>query len=113
VFNRQITSRVTVKDKRTIVLGGLIRDDTTTIEKKVPILGDIPLLGLLFKKKSKQTTRTNLMIFITPHIVTEDEAIGTATEQRKKAQETFEEDVQKTPPKDGKKDRSKRAKGKN
>ena len=113
VYKREITSRVTVKDERTIVLGGLIRDDTTTIEKKVPILGDIPLLGLLFKKKSKQTTRTNLMIFITPHIVTEDEAIGTATEQRKKAQETFEEDVQKTPPKSGKKDRSKRAKGKN
>jgi general secretion pathway protein D len=90
VFNREVTSRVTVKSERTIVLGGLIRDDTTTVEKKVPLLGDIPLLGLLFRKKSKTTERTNLMIFITPHILTEDQSISDVTEKKRQEQETFE-----------------------
>ncbi|KPJ86958.1 MAG: hypothetical protein AMS17_10155 [Spirochaetes bacterium DG_61] len=90
VFNREITSKVTVKDRRTIVIGGLIRDDLTIIEKKVPLLGDIPLLGLLFRKKSKQRLRTNLMIFLTPHIVTSDEDIAEVTERKRTEQKAFE-----------------------
>jgi general secretion pathway protein D len=90
VFNREITSKVTVKDRRTIVIGGLIRDDVTTIEQKVPILGDIPLLGLLFRKKSKQRIRTNLMIFLTPHIVTSDEDIHQITERKRSEQKAFD-----------------------
>jgi len=90
VFNREITSKVTVKDRRTIVIGGLIRDDVTTIERKVPILGDIPLLGLLFRKKSKQRIRTNLMIFLTPHIVTSDEDIHQITERKRSEQKAFD-----------------------
>jgi len=96
VFNRQITSRVTVKDERTIVLGGLIRDDVTMVETKVPLLGDIPLLGIFFKKKSKQTIRTNLMVFITPHLITDDQSVVTLTDQRKKEQAAFEEEYKKT-----------------
>jgi general secretion pathway protein D len=90
VFNREISSQVTVKDKRTIVIGGLIRDDSTTIEQKVPLLGDIPLLGLLFKKKTKQRIRTNLLIFLTPHIVTDDQDMLEATEKKRKEQQEFE-----------------------
>jgi general secretion pathway protein D len=90
VFNREVTSRVTVKTERTIVLGGLIRDDTTVIEKKVPLLGDIPLLGLLFRKKAKKAERTNLMIFITPHILTEDQSISDITNMKRLEQEDFE-----------------------
>ncbi len=91
VYNREINSRVTVKNERTIVLGGLIRDDMVTIEQKVPILGDIPLLGLLFRKKSEQRLRTNLLIFITPHILTADTEIETVTEQKRTDQEAFED----------------------
>jgi len=90
VFNRQVSSRITVKDKRTIVIGGLIRDDITTIEQKVPLLGDIPILGLFFRKNVKQRTRTNLLIFITPHIITADQDIERITEQKKKEQEEYE-----------------------
>jgi general secretion pathway protein D len=90
VYNREINSRVTVKNERTIVLGGLIRDDMVTIEQKVPLLGDIPLLGLLFRKRTKQRLRTNLLIFITPHILTADTEIETVTEQKRIDQETFE-----------------------
>jgi general secretion pathway protein D len=91
VFNRQISSKITVKDERTIVIGGLIREDVTEIEKKVPLLGDIPLLGLFFRKRTKQRTRTNLMVFITPHIITADEQISQITEQKKLEQEEFEQ----------------------
>lgn len=89
VFNREISSKVTVRNERTIVIGGLIRDDTTNVEQKVPVLGDIPILGLLFKKETKKRVRTNLLIFITPHIITEDEAIQDITEKKRKEQDAF------------------------
>ena len=92
VFNREITSKVTVKDSRTIVIGGLIRDDTQFVEQKVPILGDIPLLGLFFRRTKKQKLRTNLMVFITPTIITEDDKITQATEERREAQTELEQD---------------------
>jgi general secretion pathway protein D len=90
VFKREITSRVTVKNKRTIVIGGLIRNDTTNIEQKIPILGDIPLLGLLFRKQIKQQTRTNLLVFLTPHIITEDMDIEKITQKKRAEQQEFE-----------------------
>jgi general secretion pathway protein D len=92
VFNREISSKVTVKDMRTIVIGGLIRNDTQFVEQKVPLLGDIPLLGLFFRRTKKQKIRTNLMIFITPHIITEDDAIDRVTEERKAAQAELEKE---------------------
>ena len=92
VFNREITSKVTVKNSRTIVIGGLIRDDTQFVERKVPILGDIPLLGLFFRRTKKQRLRTNLMVFITPTIITEDDKIAEATEERREAQTELEQD---------------------
>jgi general secretion pathway protein D len=54
---------------QTVVIGGLIANDETSGESKVPFLGDIPLLGNLFKMKSKSNTKSELMIFLTPHIV--------------------------------------------
>ena len=92
VFNREINSKVTVMDSRTIVIGGLIRDDTQFIEQKVPLLGDIPLLGLFFRRTKKQRLRTNLMVFITPTIVTDDEIIAQVTEERKAGQKELEQD---------------------
>ena len=92
IFNREITSKVTVKDSRTIVIGGLIRDDTQFVEQKVPILGDIPLLGLFFRRTKKQKLRTNLMVFITPTIITEDDKITQATEERRASQVELEQD---------------------
>ncbi len=92
VYNREITSKITVKNERTIVIGGLIRDDTVKIEQKVPLLGDIPLLGLLFRKEVEQRIRTNLMIFITPHIITQDEAIQRITQKKRAEQDEFEKE---------------------
>ncbi len=96
VYNREIQSRVTVKDRRTVVLGGLIRDDVVKIEQKVPFLGDIPLLGLLFRKTNDQRVRTNLLVFITPHIITADQEIEKITELKRSEQIEFEDQDKKT-----------------
>ena len=71
---RSIITTVEVDDGQIIVLGGLIRDDVVGTVEWVPILGKIPLVGALFRKKSKSAVKTNLMIFLQPRIVrtTED-----------------------------------------
>jgi general secretion pathway protein D len=66
---RKAQTSVVVENEQTIVIGGLISDSETETKSKVPILGDVPLLGWLFQNKSKTKERKNLMIFITPYIV--------------------------------------------
>lgn len=68
-FKRTIDTTVIVKDKNTVVIGGLIDDNSSQTEFKVPCLGDIPLLGYLFKSMGKSNDKTNLYIFLTPHVV--------------------------------------------
>ena len=63
---------VRVKDGQTVVIAGLIKESTTKDRKKIPLLGDIPLLGLLFQRKSDTVDKTDLLIFITPTIVGEE-----------------------------------------
>ena len=66
---RQIQTTVLVEDGDTIVLGGLIDDDVQEIEKKIPILGDIPLVGRLFKSTSTSRSKRNLIVFMRPTII--------------------------------------------
>jgi general secretion pathway protein D len=66
---RQITSSVIVWDGQTIVLGGLISDNITRVKDKIPVLGDLPLLGRFFRNESSQTQKKNLVIFVTPTII--------------------------------------------
>ncbi len=66
---RQAETTVTMNSDATVVIGGLTRDDTTRVEKKVPLLGDIPLVGMLFRSREEQKQKTNLLIFITPHVM--------------------------------------------
>ena len=61
-----------VRDGETFVLGGLLRAVNNTTSTKVPILGDIPIMGRLFRHKSVSTTDRELVIFITPHILSSD-----------------------------------------
>jgi len=58
-----------IPNGKTVVLGGLLRNDSEKAVKKIPFLGDIPLLGHLFRKDTTKAVKTNLMIFITPHII--------------------------------------------
>jgi general secretion pathway protein D len=66
---RQVTTTAVVWDGQTIVLGGLISDYVTRIKDKVPILGDLPFLGKLFRSESSETKKKNLVIFVTPTII--------------------------------------------
>ena len=67
--SRSIHTSVIVRDKDTVVIGGLYRDNLSTTYNKVPILGDIPIIGWFFKGKTTSATKTNLLVFITPNIV--------------------------------------------
>ena len=72
---RQIESNVVVDDGGIIVLGGLIEDRFTESRSKVPLLGDLPYVGGLFRSESRTKTRTNLMVFLRP-VVLRDAASG-------------------------------------
>jgi general secretion pathway protein D len=85
IAKREVTTTVTVPDRATVVISGLIREDRIKQVRKVPFLGDIPLLGFLFRSTSDRIDRTNLLILVTPHIVRDmqdAEAVKTALEQR-------------------------------
>jgi general secretion pathway protein D len=66
---RTAETNVEVRDGQTVVIAGLIGEDTTGTESKVPCLGDVPILGWLFKSRSRETRITNLLVFLTPYIV--------------------------------------------
>ncbi|MCH8135270.1 MAG: type IV pilus secretin PilQ [Proteobacteria bacterium] len=69
INTNQITTSALVNDGETIVLGGVFREENTTIETKTPILGDLPYIGWLFKRTETAARRTELLIFITPKII--------------------------------------------
>jgi general secretion pathway protein D len=66
---REVSTRVTIWDGATIVMGGLTREEVKKVEDKVPILGDIPLLGRAFRSRGESTQKRNLLIFVTASVV--------------------------------------------
>lgn len=72
---RSASTTVVASNGQTVVIGGLIKDNVITVDRKVPLLGDIPLLGWLFHFKSSRIEKTNLMVFLTPHIILDDEKL--------------------------------------
>lgn len=66
---RSASTVVVTPDGQTVIIGGLMEKDKTVIDSKIPLLGDIPLLGNLFSHKQKAVTKKELMIFLTPHVV--------------------------------------------
>jgi general secretion pathway protein D len=90
---RSAKTAVAVKDKETVVIGGLIQDRDQETESKVPLLGDIPGLGWLFKSKSITRTKTNLMIFLTPRVIKDARDLaGVADSQRAKFEDAASRD---------------------
>jgi type IV pilus assembly protein PilQ len=71
IDTREIVTQVLVNDGQTVVLGGIMETEFRETENKVPWLGDIPGLGVLFKNKSKTNNKDELLIFITPRILRE------------------------------------------
>ncbi|MCY2954379.1 MAG: type II secretion system secretin GspD [Planctomycetota bacterium] len=92
---RSAQSRVSIKDRQTIVIGGLMEDrDIATIDK-VPILGDIPLVGLAFQRKQSKKTKTELLIFITPHVAQAPKDLTDISKQEEKSTKLIPNAVEK------------------
>lgn len=102
---RSAKTSVLVSNGDTVVLGGMMQEQVGNIERKVPFLGDIPILGWLFKYNSVSRKKTNMLIFLTPRIITDPKQMnGIAAEQRKKMDvfvEKNKEDVEKVIPENG------------
>ncbi len=74
---RSATSRVAIRDAQTIVIGGLVEDSKTSTIRQVPILGSIPILGALFRRSIDDKKKTELLIFLTPHVASvADDLVG-------------------------------------
>ena len=89
---RTINTKVLVDDGQIMVLGGLIRTDEGDTYDRVPILGDIPLIGLAFRKKTKKKSKTNLMVFLRPTIIRKPSDLNLLTQDRYEYIRTEEEE---------------------
>jgi len=96
---RTAKTTVVVDSRQTIIIGGLFRDDSNSNEQKIPCLGDIPLLGKLFGRTTTDKTKTNLVIFLTPHIVRTAEDLKRIKEQIGDQFQKFEDEQSITGPK--------------
>ena len=88
---RAAETSLMVADGDTVVLGGLIRDKATEVINKVPLLGDIPILGWLFKSRSASIEKNNLMLFITPRIMRQPESVRMVLDRKLKERDEFVE----------------------
>ena len=79
---RSLESTVLVDDGQIIVLGGLVQDNVQSVQDKVPLLGDIPILGNLFRYESRIRTKTNLMVFLRPVVLRDAQASASLTGDR-------------------------------
>lgn len=89
IEQRVAKTQVFVRDQQTIVIGGLMRDRIQTRETKVPILGDIPILGELFRQTSRETQKRNLLLFLTPYIVRSPDDLRSIFERRMRERQEF------------------------
>ena len=76
----EVTANLMVKDGHTIVIGGLFRDTSTASRGQVPLLGNIPILGVLFRQQQDATTRQEIIILLTPHIIKDESAYAKVSE---------------------------------
>jgi len=87
---RQLRNTVLAEDGKTVVLGGLIGTNVQKSVTKVPLLGDLPLLGWLFKSEGSETRKTNLLVFITPKIIRNGKDMALVTEKNRLASQTLQ-----------------------
>ena len=83
INSRSAETVVVTPNRQTIVIGGLMENSKSDTTRKIPILGDIPLLGAAFKRKTKQDTKTELMIFLTPTIINMPSEVAALTQSER------------------------------
>ncbi|HET6514646.1 MAG TPA: type II secretion system secretin GspD [Thermodesulfovibrionales bacterium] len=82
INKRSTKTAVVVKDNEIVVIGGLLQDNDEAQITKVPLLGDIPLVGQLFQSKTTSKSKTNLIVFLNPHIIKESERLAEITKKK-------------------------------
>jgi general secretion pathway protein D len=86
---RAIKTTVVVRDQQSIVIGGLMSDRVTLSESKIPFLGDIPILGYLFKYSQKTKAKTNLLVLLTPYVIKDQMDIEEIVQRKVREQSEF------------------------
>jgi general secretion pathway protein D len=89
INKRTANTTVIVADQQTVVIGGLVREGQVNGETKIPVLGDIPVLGILFKRSTKQTLKTNLLLILTPHIIRDQNDLRRIFERKMQERQQF------------------------
>jgi type II secretion system protein D len=82
IAQRKVKTTVTVKDGQTVVIGGLLQTQTDVRRTKVPLLGDIPIVGWLFRTKENSDVKTELLVILTPKVIYSDTPEGEETQRR-------------------------------
>lgn len=107
ISKRTATTKLVVQDQQTVVIGGLIRNVVGRSEEKVPVLGDIPVLGALFRKRTNQNEKRNLILILTPYIIRSQEDLRAVFERKMQERQeyldryfVFSDASEYTPPKD-------------
>src|SRR5690606_21111629 len=89
ITKRTAKTTVVVRDQQTVVIGGLMRDEYITSKDKVPILGDIPILGVLFRSTTTTKRKTNLLLVLTPHVIREQADLRRIFERKMQERQEF------------------------
>jgi general secretion pathway protein D len=89
INRRMAKTEVMVRDQQTVVIGGLMRESVNTAETKIPILGDIPVLGALFRRTQRNTRKTNLLLFLTPYIIRDPSDLRAIFERKMRERQEF------------------------
>ena len=89
ITKRTASTTVVVQDQQTVVIGGLMSDEYTTSRTKVPVLGDLPLLGALFRTSDVQKRKKNLLLVLTPHVIRDQEDLRKIFERKIQERQEF------------------------
>jgi general secretion pathway protein D len=89
ITKRNANTTVVVRDQQTVVIGGLMRDAVTTSETKIPLLGDIPVLGFLFRSSTLGKRKTNLLLILTPYVVRDQNDLRAVFERKMQERQEF------------------------
>ncbi|MFT3921150.1 MAG: type II secretion system secretin GspD [Myxococcales bacterium] len=89
INRRTAKTQLVVRDQQTVVIGGLMRDQVNRSQKKIPLLGDIPLIGALFRKTSTTKSKSNLLLFLTPYIVRTQADLRAIYERKMRERQEF------------------------
>lgn len=89
ITQRRAKTTVIVDDQQTVVIGGLMRDTKATERKKIPILGDLPVLGFLFRNTTDRMRKTNLLLILTPHVIRDQQDLRRVFQRKMQERQQF------------------------